>query len=74
MWDFDICFKAKTSFVGDKICFTLPKVPAPKVYIISYFDMSWGYFVVDKCLELIFLDLVWWIVCDWRYYLCGCLG
>jgi hypothetical protein len=58
MCDFDICLRARTYFNGDKICLTLPKVPAPKVSMISYFEISCGYLVVDKCFELIFLDLV----------------
>lgn len=34
MCDFEICFNAKTSLEGDKICLTRPKVPAPRVYTI----------------------------------------
>ena len=40
MWDFDICLRARTSLLGPMTCFTLPKVPAPKVSVTSYFVMS----------------------------------
>ncbi len=42
MWDFDICFSASTSLEGPTICFTLPNVPAPKVSVTSYLDISFG--------------------------------
>ena len=52
MCDLDICFSAKTYLLGDMICFTLPNVPAPRVSVISYFEISLGYFELGGC----FLD------------------
>ena len=68
MCDFDICLRARTYLNGDKICLTRPKVPAPRVYMISYFVISWGYLFVERCFELIFLDRVWLTVLEGRYF------
>lgn len=54
MCDFEICFKARTYFVGPMTCFTLPNVPAPNVSVTSYLEISCGYRV-----EALRLDLEW---------------
>lgn len=74
IWLLESCFNANTSFDGLITCLTLPKVPAPKVWTTSYFDISLGYF---KLLVLAFFDFERSVSCllegaDYYLYLYFC--
>ena len=62
IWLFESCLRARTYLLGPITCLTLPKVPAPKVWMHSYWEMSLGYFE-----EMFFLDLDWFL----SPFLCG---